>query len=159
MSSIADTGYLGYLCIAHTQYCTYTQKISIASVSMDTAVSMRRPDATGRGPAAAACAICAACRAPTNGDTTTGNKQGVRLMTLFAGCMRTSPERALRTPPSFSMEGPALGDPHTPLPWLLPPPPPQREGGEAGLAAPLRVLESRVTWARAASIAVTRMPV
>jgi hypothetical protein len=64
-------------------------------------------------------------------------------MTLFAGCMRTSPERALRTPPSFSMEGPALGDPHTPLPWLLPPPPPQREGGEAGLAAPLRVLESR----------------
>ena len=35
--------------------------------------------ATGRGPAAAACAICAACRAPTNGDTTTDNKQGVRL--------------------------------------------------------------------------------
>ena len=44
MSSIADTGYLGYLCIAHTQYCTYTQKTSIASVSMDTAVSMRRPE-------------------------------------------------------------------------------------------------------------------
>ena len=40
------------------------------------------------------------------------------------------------------MEGPALGDPHTPLPWLLPPPPPEG-GGEAGLAAPLCVLESR----------------
>ena len=63
-------------------------------------------------------------------------------MTLSAGCMRIAPERALRTPPSFSMEGPALGDPHTPLPWLLPPPPPEG-GGEAGLAAPLCVLESR----------------
>ena len=88
--------------------------------------------ATGPGPAAAACAICAACRAPTNGDTTTGNKQGVRLMTLSAGCMRIAPERALRTPPSFSMEGPALGDPHTPLPWLLPPPPTQRGGWRGG---------------------------
>ena len=81
--------------------------------------------ATGRGPAAAACAIYATCRAPTNGDTTTGNKQGVRLRTLCAGNMRI-PERAHRTPPSFPMGGPALGDPHATPPWLLPPPPPQR---------------------------------
>ena len=44
MSSIADTGYLGYLGIAHTQNCAYTKKTSIASVSMDTSASMRRPD-------------------------------------------------------------------------------------------------------------------
>ena len=43
MSSIADTGYLGYLGIAHTQNCAYTKKTSIASVSMDTSASMRRP--------------------------------------------------------------------------------------------------------------------
>ena len=30
MCSIADTGYLGYLCIADTQYCTYLHRSSIA---------------------------------------------------------------------------------------------------------------------------------
>jgi hypothetical protein len=30
MCSIADTGYYGYLCIAHTQYCTYLHRYSIA---------------------------------------------------------------------------------------------------------------------------------
>ena len=30
MCSIADTGYNGYLCIAHTQYCTYLHRSSIA---------------------------------------------------------------------------------------------------------------------------------
>eukprot|EP00966_Prymnesium_polylepis_P072845 1691544-Prymnesium_polylepis.1 len=36
------------------------------------------------------------------------------------------PERALRTPPSYTMGGAVLGDPHATPPWLLPPPPPQR---------------------------------
>ena len=30
MCGIADTGYYGYLCIAHTQYCTYLHRSSIA---------------------------------------------------------------------------------------------------------------------------------
>jgi hypothetical protein len=40
MCSIADTGYNGYLCIAHTQYCTYLHRSSIA----DTDTVLRIPD-------------------------------------------------------------------------------------------------------------------
>ena len=65
-------------------------------------------------------------------------------MTLSAGCMWISPSERFEPHLLFPWGAhAALGDPHTPLPWLLPPPPPQRGGGEAGLAAPLRVLELR----------------
>eukprot|EP00966_Prymnesium_polylepis_P068533 1591969-Prymnesium_polylepis.4 len=60
------------------------------------------------------------------------------------------PERALRTPSSFPMGGPALAPRRPPRhPSLAPPASsPPRGGGETGLAVPSRVLELLHTGAR-----------
>ena len=43
-SGIAHTEKLQYCSIAVSQYCSFSEKPSIASVSADTCASMRRPD-------------------------------------------------------------------------------------------------------------------
>ena len=115
----------------------------------------RKHKCVGPGPAAVACAICAACSAPTNGDTRQAISRGFAFDVFCR--QHANPRASASNPTLFSHGGPSPRRPPR-HPSLAPPASsPPKGGGEAGLAVPCHAFWSCFTRARAASIAVAKL--